>query len=117
MVVSRILLRKTIFTSPTRLKNLSGDAEVVRFVNIGKSQPAKNRNLNQLISNLNRLNWSSEHNCVYCFSTVFTLLQQGEVPSVCLSGNLPSLVFESSNTFLTYTCDWENWSVKLFICF
>ena len=35
-----------------------------------ESQPAKNRNLSRLISNLSRLNWSSERNCVYCFSTL-----------------------------------------------
>jgi hypothetical protein len=45
----------------------------------GQSQPAKNRNLIRLISNLIRVNWSSERNSVYCFSTVFTLLQQQEV--------------------------------------
>jgi len=45
-----------------------------------ESQPTKNCNLSRLISNLSRLNWSSERNCVYCFSTVFTLLQQQEVP-------------------------------------
>ena len=71
---------------------------------MGKSQPAKNRNLCRLISNLSRLNWSSERNRVYCSSTVFTLLQQQEVPSTqCLPRNLPCLVLESSNTFLTYT--------------
>jgi hypothetical protein len=44
------------------------------------SQPVKNRNLNRLIENLSRLNWSSECNSVYCFSTVFTLLQQQKYP-------------------------------------
>jgi hypothetical protein len=44
-----------------------------RVVILGKSQPAKNRNLSRLISNLSRINWSSERNTVYCFSTVFTL--------------------------------------------
>jgi hypothetical protein len=44
-------------------------------VGLGKSHPAKNRNLSRLISNLIRLNWSSS----------------------------PCSVFESSNTFLTYT--------------
>ncbi len=42
-----------------------------RNLNRGKCQSAKNRNLIWLISNLNRLNWSSECNSVYCFSTVF----------------------------------------------
>ncbi len=42
-------------------------------------QPAKNRNLIGLISNLSRLNRLSERNSVYCFSTVFTFLQQKEV--------------------------------------
>jgi hypothetical protein len=46
----------------------------------GKSQPAKNRNLSRLISHLSRLNWSSQRNSVYCFPTVFTRLQQQEVP-------------------------------------
>ena len=32
--------------------------------------------------------------------TVFTLLQQEEVPSSCLPRDLPCLVFESGNTFL-----------------
>jgi hypothetical protein len=41
----------------------------------GKSQPAKNRNLSRLISNLSRLNCSSERNSVHFFLTVFTLLQ------------------------------------------
>ena len=44
-----------------------------------ESQPVKNRNLIRLLANLIRLNWSSERNCVYCFSTVFSLLQQQEV--------------------------------------
>ena len=45
----------------------------------GKSQPAKNRNLSRLLSHLSRLNWSSQRNSVYCFSTVFTLLQEEQV--------------------------------------
>jgi hypothetical protein len=44
-----------------------------RVVILGKSQPAKNRNLSRLISNISRINWSSERNTVCCFSTVFTL--------------------------------------------
>ncbi len=84
-----------------------------RVAILGKSHPSKNRNLSRLISNLSRVNWSSERNSVYCFSTVFTLFQQREVPGVdkylsvpstCLPRNLSCLVFESSNTFLTYTC-------------
>ena len=62
-----------------------------RVVNIGKSQPAKNRNLSRLMSNVSRLNWSSECNSVYCFSTVFTLVQQQEVHSTCLPRNLPHI--------------------------
>jgi len=52
------------------------------LVNIGKSHQDKNRTLSRLISNLSRLNWSnlSERNIIYCFSMVFTLLQQEEVP-------------------------------------
>jgi len=73
-----------------------------RVVILGKSHPAKNRKLSRLISNLSLLNWSSERNSVHCFSTVFTLLQQQEVPSTCLPRNLPCLVFECINTFLTY---------------
>jgi hypothetical protein len=46
---------------------------------IEESQPVKNRNLNRLLANLSRLNWSSQRSCVYCFSTVFTLLQHQEV--------------------------------------
>ena len=47
---------------------------------------------------------------VFCFSTVFTLLQHEEISSTCLSMSTPSsswlitcLVFESNHTFLTYT--------------
>ncbi len=75
----------------------------VRFVNIGKSQSTKNRNLMRLI----RLRWSRERNS-YCFSKMFTLLQQQEVPTTSLPRNLPCLVFESKNTFLTYT--WQRQS-------
>jgi hypothetical protein len=46
---------------------------------IQKSQLAKNRNLSRLMSNLSRLNWSSERNCLYCLSALFTLLLQQEV--------------------------------------
>ena len=60
---------------------------------LGKSNLAKNRNHSRLISNIRRLNWSSERNSVYCFSTVFTLLQQQEVPSTCLPRNLACLVW------------------------
>jgi hypothetical protein len=60
----------------------------------------KNRNLSRPISNLSRLNWSSERNSVHCFTKVFTLLQQEEVLSSCLPRDLLCLVFESSNTFL-----------------
>ena len=62
-------------------------------VSYKKVNRAKNRNLSRLISNLSRLHWSSQRNCVYCFSTVFTLLQQQEVPSTCLRRNHPCLVF------------------------
>ena len=34
--------------------------------------------LSRLISNLSRLNWSSERNSVHCFSTVFTYRQMGQ---------------------------------------
>ncbi len=54
---------------------------IYRLVHIGKSQPAKNRNLSRLISNLSRL----------------------KKKTYCLPRDLPCLVFESSNTFLTYT--------------
>ena len=47
-----------------------------RVAILGKSNLSKN-------CNLNLLNWSSERNSVHCFSTVFTLLQQQEVPSTC----------------------------------
>jgi hypothetical protein len=67
------------------------------------TQPGKSRNLSWLISNLSRLNWSSERYCVYCLSTVFILLQQQEVTRTCPPRNRPCLVFESINTFLTYT--------------
>jgi hypothetical protein len=50
-----------------------------RLCFLQESQSAKMRNLNRIISNLSRLNWSSERICVYCFSTVFTHLQQQEV--------------------------------------
>ena len=73
--------------------NLSRQTGLVSYKNL--SRPAKNRNLSRLISNLSRLNWSSQRNCVYCFSTVFTLLQQQELPSICLPRNLPCLDFES----------------------
>ena len=53
------------------------------IVILRKSQPAKNRNLSRLFSNLSRLK---------------------KKPSTCAPRNLPCLVFESSNTFLT--CTW-----------
>ncbi len=55
-----------------------------RVVSIGKSQPAKIRDLSRLNSNLSRL-------------------KKKKVSSTCLPHNLPCLLFESSNTFLTYT--------------
>jgi hypothetical protein len=51
-----------------------------RLLIVQESQPAKNRNLSRLLSNISRLNLS--RNCVYCFSTVFTLLQEQEVPTI-----------------------------------
>ena len=39
--------------------------------------------LSRLLANLRRLNWSSQCNCVYCFSTVFTLFQKQEVSCTC----------------------------------
>jgi hypothetical protein len=88
-----------------QLASLAGKQLSTRPVNIEESQLVKNRNLSRLTSNLSRENWSSEHRVfsVYCFSTVFTLLQPQEVRSTCLPRNLPCLVFESSNTFLTDT--------------
>ena len=55
---------------------------------IEESQPVKNRNLSRLIANLSLQNWPSARNSVYCFSTVFPLLQQQEVLSI---HNLPWL--------------------------
>ena len=75
----------------------------IRVVILDNSQSAKNRNLSRVISNLNRLNWSSEDNSVYCFSTVFTRLRQQEVSSTCLPRNFPCIVFDFIKTFLTYT--------------
>ena len=69
---------------------------------IEESQPVKNRKLSRLLAKLSRLHWSSQRNCVYYLSPVFTLLQQQEVPSTCQPRDLPYLVFEASNTFLTY---------------
>jgi hypothetical protein len=69
------------------------------LVHIGKSQPAKNRNLSRLLANLSRLNWSSERNSGHCFSTVFTLLQQEEVPSTDIEGQAAEIkVFTHSLT-------------------
>jgi hypothetical protein len=51
---------------------------------------------------------------------VFALLQQQEVKEKYqkYACNLPGLVFESSNTFLTYTCHVTgNWSKTLFFFF
>ena len=59
-------------SSVTRIK------DVISSI-LQESQPTKNRNLSRLISNLSLLNWSSQRNCVYCFSTLFTLLQEQEV--------------------------------------
>ncbi len=47
---------------------------VGRVIIIEESQPVKNCKFSRLIANP-RQNWSSERNSVYCFSTVFTLLQ------------------------------------------
>ncbi len=46
---------------------------------IEKSQPVKNRNLSRILANLSRLNSSSQSKCVFCFSTMFTLLQHQKV--------------------------------------
>ena len=81
--------------SPRRYRFMVGGPDRVTI--LGKSHPAKNRNLSRLVKY-----WSNA-TVFIDFSTVFTLLQQQEVPSTCLPHNLPCLVFESSNTFLTYT--------------
>lgn len=39
----------------------------------------KNRNLSRLLANLGRLTCTTRLGCVYCFSTVFTHVQQQEV--------------------------------------
>ncbi len=65
---------------------------VGRVIIIEESQPVKNCKFSRLIANP-RQNWSSERNSVYCFSTVFTLLQQQEVPSTCQSPNPPLFSF------------------------
>jgi hypothetical protein len=57
--------------SPRRYRFLLGGPDRVAI--LGKSHPAKNRNLSRLISNLSRLNWPSERNSVHWFSTVFNL--------------------------------------------
>ncbi len=79
------------YTSINDLIIQSLDTIICRLHILQDMQPAKNRNLSRLISNLSRLNWSSERNSVYCVSTVFTLLQQQEV--TCLPRNLALLVF------------------------
>ena len=56
---------------------------------IEESQPVKIRNLGRLLAKLSRLNWSSQRNCVFYLSPVFTLLQQQEVPCTCQPRNLP----------------------------
>ncbi len=71
-----------------------------RVVISGKSQTATNRNLIRLISNLSRLNWSSERNSVYCFQQCLLFYNRKKYLS---TRNLTFLVFESSNTFMTYT--------------
>ncbi len=68
-----------------------------------EGQPVKNRNLSRLSANLSRLNWSGQRNCVDCLSTVFTLLQQQEVPSVWHSlPQDPFLPCASSQSSLAY---------------
>ena len=68
------------YTSINYLIIQSLDTIICRLRILQESQPAKNRNLSRLISNLSLLNWSCQRNCVYCFSTLFTLVQQQEVP-------------------------------------
>jgi hypothetical protein len=74
-----------------------------------ESQPAKNCNLSRLMSNLSRLNWSSERNCVYCFSLLFTLLLQQEVPSTCLPVIFPVQFFSTAIRFWLIL-DWGTYS-------
>ena len=83
-----ILWVKAVSVSDFYLQQVEG----IHLLILPTLVPAKNRNLNRLISNLSRLNWSSERNSVYCFSTVFTLTQYQGMPSTCLPRNLPCLV-------------------------
>ena len=81
--VDAVLLRRDRKQSSKADLNL-GTQHMSQLCIIQESQPVKNRNLSRLLANISRLNWSSQRNCVYCFSTVFiTLLQQQEVPSTC----------------------------------
>jgi hypothetical protein len=75
------------------------------------SQPAKIRNLNRLISNLSRLNWSSEHNCVhYCFSTVFSL-SYNSLGTSTQDLSTPKYLFDLYLTAVSWP------ATKLFSCF
>ena len=85
---------------------------MIRPLILEESQPVKNRNLNRIQKNSAGKIGQVNANSVYCFSTVFTLLQQQqqEVPR-----NLPCLVlspvirFWFIQIYLT-----GNWPEKLF---
>jgi len=57
---------------------------LVRELSEESDQFRSDRHLSRLVSNLSRLNRSSESNSVYCFSTVFIFLQQQKVPEAKL---------------------------------
>ncbi len=57
---------------------------LVRELSEESDQFRSHRHLSRLVSNLSRLNRSSESNSVYCFSTVFIFLQQQKVPEAKL---------------------------------
>jgi hypothetical protein len=85
----------------------------IRLRILQDTQPAKNRKLgrSRLLSNLSRLNWSGERNYVYCFSTVFTLLQQQEVLFYPISSLFIFLVQQYvSDLYLSVA----NWPATLF---
>lgn len=91
-----------------------------RVVIFGESQPAKNRNVSRQISNLSRLNWSSERNSVYCFSTVFTISQQALKYPILVYPVILPVKFLSPATRLTYPDLYltaANWPATLFFFF
>jgi hypothetical protein len=77
--------------------------ETHRLAIIDGIQPVKNCCLRRLIANLSRQNLSSDLTVFIVFQQCLLLYNSKKYPVLVTGGNLPCLVFESSNTFLTYT--------------